>query len=262
VAAFPIRIEEGRLFRPGKHEAIAGRGLLDWLGLEVGDEIAVHLQGEEGERISWQIVGRYPEPANRGQMLVVNLTTLEPLLPDASPHTYLLKLSPDYDAEALRQHLEPAEDADLSLTIVKQAIPSEVAYVQIAIFFLSVILIGIALINVFNTSLLAVQERVRVIGVLKTLGMTPGQVVAMVATSAGLLGLLAALAGIPAGVALTGRLLDMLSANYGFGTVEVALNPTWLVLLVPLIVGVSMGGSLLPGRRAARTLIVEVLRRE
>ena len=34
---FPFQILEGRFFQPGTNEAIAGKGLLTWLGLKVGD---------------------------------------------------------------------------------------------------------------------------------------------------------------------------------------------------------------------------------
>jgi putative ABC transport system permease protein len=133
---------------------------------------------------------------------------------------------------------------------------------QLAIFALAAILIGIALVNVFNTSLLAMQEKVRMIGVLKTVGMTPAQVVAMINSTAGVLGLLATVVGIPLGFLLTRSLMGVLSRSYGFGEVNVALNLLYVLLLIPLMVAVSMVGSLIPGRRAARLSIVKVLRDE
>ena len=54
----------------------------------------------------------------------------------------------------------------------------------------------------------------------------------------------------------------MLSNNFGFGEVEVSLNLFYLLLLIPLMVGISMAGSFIPGRQAAAAPIVNVLRRE
>jgi len=178
------------------------------------------------------------------------------------PDTYFLKLSADCNPVRLKRYLEPKPDSDLNLTLIGQVIPSDVLYLQLAIFALSGIVIGIAVVNVFNTSLMAVQEKLRMVGVLKTLGMTPAQVVAMVNTTAGFLGFLAAGIGIPLGLAFTRVLLATLSDVYGFGEVSVTLNFLYALLLVPLVVVVSMAGSALPSRRAARLSIVSVLQSE
>lgn len=261
-AAFPFRLSEGRFFQPGTDEAIAGQGLLSWLGLQVGDELTVTIEGQEKRPVTWKIVGQYNEPANVGQMLTVNLSTLARVLKGIEPYTYRLKLGADADVVVLRRYLEPQKDSDLSLLLIGQTIPSAVTYLQLAMFGLSGVLIGIALVNVFNTSLLTVQEKLRAIGVLKTVGMTPAQVVAMVNTTAGFLGLVAAGLGLPLGLVFTQALLAVLSNMYGFGQVQVSLNWLYVLFLPPLIVGISMLGSVFPGRRAARLSIVRVLRHE
>jgi putative ABC transport system permease protein len=259
---FPFRISTGRLFQPNAYEAIAGRGLLDWLGLQVGDEVTTILDGSENRPVTWRIVGQYAEPVNAGQMLMVPLSVAQRTARSAEPHRYLLKLDPYADTGRLKGYLEPRADADLNLVLVGQAIPSAVAYLQLAILGLAGILIGIATINVFNTSLVAMRERVRQIGVLKTVGMTPTQVLVMANTTAAALGLLAAGVGIPLGLAFTRGMLAILSSSYGFGRVNVALGVTHAVLLVPAMAVVSIAGSFVPGLQAARTSIVQVLRHE
>ncbi|MFN8455704.1 MAG: FtsX-like permease family protein [Anaerolineae bacterium] len=156
----------------------------------------------------------------------------------------------------------PGRHADLTLTLVEKLIPWSILYLQVGLFGLAAILIGIALVNVFNTSLLAVQEKLRVIGVLKTLGMTPLQVVAMVNTTAGFLGLLAAAVGIPMGLVFTKGILTSLSQAYGIGEVNVTLNLLHALLLIPLMVAISTVGSLIPAQQAAKVSIVRVLRHE
>jgi putative ABC transport system permease protein len=131
----------------------------------------------------------------------------------------------------------------------------------LAIFALSAILVAIALVNVFNTSLLAVQEKLRAVGVLKTLGMTPGQVIAMINTTAGVLGTIAVGVGLPMGLLLTRTMLANLSSSYGLGRVHFSFSPLYFLILPPLMVAVSVLGSLFPARRAARHPIVNVLRK-
>ena len=194
--------------------------------------------------------------------MMVNLSSASGLDRHAAPDIYYLKLTPDADTTKLRAYLEPNKDSDLTLTMVEDAIPSTVVYLQLAVFMLGGILIGIAAVNVFITSLLATQEKLRVVGILKTVGMTPAQVVAMINTAAGILGLLSVLIGVPVGLALTGGMLTALSNVYGFGQVNVSFD--WWVgaLLLPVILIVSLMGSYIPARWVARLAIVRVLREE
>jgi len=260
--AFPFHIAEGRFFQPETNEAIVGRGLLDWLGLELGDTLTLTLENEERHEASWTIVGVYPEPADAGQRMMVSLSSASALARHAVPDTYYLKLIPGADTDKLREYLEPNKESDLSLILVDEAIPSSVIYLQLAVFMLGGILIGIAVVNVFITSLLATQEKLRVVGILKTVGMVPAQVVAMINTAAGMLGLLAVVIGIPVGLALTAGMLTALSNAYGFGQVSLSFDVWVVLLLIPLIVIVSLVGSYIPARWAARLSIVRVLREE
>jgi len=262
LAAFPFHMAEGRFFQPDTNEAIIGRGLLDWLGLQLGDSLTLTLEGDDRHEVSWTIVGVYPEPADAGQRIMVNLSSASGLDRHAVPDVYYLKLSPGVDTVKLRAYLEPNQESDLSLILVDEAIPSSVIYLQLAVFMLGGILIGIAVVNVFITSLLATQEKLRVVGILKTVGMVPVQVVTMINTAAGVLGLLSVLVGVPVGLALTGGMLTALSNAYGFGQVSVSFDPWAVTLLLPLILAISLVGSYIPARWAAKLPIVRVLREE
>ncbi|MDZ7704250.1 MAG: FtsX-like permease family protein [Trueperaceae bacterium] len=212
--------------------------------------------------VAWHIVGQYTEPVNVGQMMMVPASSLERWVRHHETETYFLRLAEDCHPAALRAYLrDQARDA-LNLTLIEQVLPDAIRYLQVAIYALSGILMGIALINVFNTTLLATKEKVRTIGILKTVGMTPAQVMTVVYITAGVLGLLATTAGIPLGFGFTRLLLANLSNVYGFGEVQVALNGAYVVLLIPLMLVVSIVGSLPPSLRAARLSIVEVLRDE
>ena len=262
LSSFPLKIEEGRFFHPNTYEAIAGRGLLDWLGLKIGDQVTLTFDNRGSRPTAWKIVGQYPERSNAGQMLMVSLPTMKRRLRNVELRTYYLKLSPQANLTQLKEHLEPRPDGDLNLSLIEQEVPDTILYLQLAVFGLSAILIGVALINVFNTSLLAIQERMKVIGILEAVGMTPAQVVTMVATTAGFLGLVAAIVGFPCGFTLTQSVLTTLSKTYGFGSIDVSLNLNYILILIPLIVLVSVTGSLIPGWLATRRPIVEVIRRE
>ncbi len=260
--AFPFQIIEGRFFQPGTNEAIAGKGLLDWLGVGLGDTISVNLEEKDGPAAIWVIVGVYPEPADAGQRLMVNLSSVNRLIKSNHPNTYYLKLIPGADIPAIRDFLAPRKDSDLSLVTVGEAIPESVIYLQLAIFALAGILIAIAIVNVLIMSLLTAQEKLRVIGILKTVGMTPAQIVSMFNTTAASLGTLAVLIGLPIGLLITQSLLTLLSNAFGFGRINVSLNAVRAMTVVPLIIFASLAGSYLPARWAARQFIIQVLRNE
>lgn len=262
LAAFPFQVPEGRFFVPGTREAVAGRGLLSWLGLKVGDELTLQWGDRAVRRGTWRIVGQYLEAGDAGQMLMVSRNTVAQWLKEAGTGTYYLRLSSQADPAALKQYLQPKPEADINLTIIQQKTPDFVVYLQTSLLALGVVLIAIALINVFNTTLLAVQEKRRLVGILKTVGMTPGQVVTMVNTSAAFLGLGAVAGGIPLGLLFTRWVLDWLLTFYGYGRLTLNLNIGYLVFLAPVVVGVSLLGSLAPARWAARQPAVQAFRAE
>lgn len=259
---FPFQILQGRFFQPGTNEAIAGKGLLTWLGLEVGDSITLRLEEKDGPVATWVIVGIYPEPGDAGQRLMVDLSSLSRLVKNNDPTMYYLKLSPTADIPGIRSYLAPRRDSDISFATVGQSIPDSVIYLQVAIFALAGILIVIALVNVLIMSLLAAQEKMRTIGILKTVGMTPTQVIVMFNATAASLGTLAVFIGIPLGLFVTRDLLSIMSDSFGFGKISVSLDLTQAVILIPFIVIVSIFGSYLPARWAANLFIVQVLRKD
>ena len=110
LSAFPFHITEGRFFQPETNEAIVGHGLLDWLGLKVGDTLTLTLEDEPRHDVTWTIVGVYPEPADAGQRMIVSLLSASGLDRHAAPDMYYLKLSSGADTAKLRAYLEPNKD--------------------------------------------------------------------------------------------------------------------------------------------------------
>jgi putative ABC transport system permease protein len=193
---------------------------------------------------------------------MVNLSSVDRLVKSGHPNTYYLKLNPSANTSVIRNFLAPHKESDLSLVTVGEAIPDTIIYLQLAIFALAGILIAIAIVNVLIMSLLTAQEKLHVIGILKTVGMTPSQIVWMFNTTAGSLGTLAVFIGLPLGLVVTQNLLILLSNSFGFGKINVSLNLFQALALIPLTIIVSILGSTIPARWAASQFIVQVLRKE
>jgi putative ABC transport system permease protein len=123
----------------------------------------------------------------------------------------------------------------------------------------------IALASVFNTMLLNTRERRPDVAILKTLGMTPRQVLVMVASTACAVGLVAGLLGVPAGVAVHRGLLAKLGDFSGNDLPPIAFdvfNPALLTALGLAGLAFALIGSLLPAYWAARAGVAEVLHTE
>ena len=261
LASLPFKLEAGHLINTDiEGEAMIGVGLQRWLSLNVGDMLRVTLTGKRAP-VEWRIVGVYREPADNGQMAIISLRSLQAVDRTVEPDTYFLRLSPDVNLDALRTFLRSRAGDSLGLAVVDTRI-SSLQQFRFTVLLLSVALSTIAVISVFNSAVLNMRERMSEVGTLKTLGMTPAQVVTMVLTSGGLLGVLAAVMGVPLGVVLLQAALNVLGKSYGFGSFE--LRPDWIALCLPALIAVGAGllGSVLPARWAAQLNVIEVLQYE
>ncbi len=261
-AQFPYKLEAGRLINTfAEGEAMIGVGLQTWLGLNVGDTLRVTVNDSKRPPAEWQVVGVYREPADNGQMAMISLRTLNRIDHTAEPDTYFIRLSPNADLGLLRAYLKSRAGESLILAVVNTQL-SDLLQFKLTMLVLSVTLSAIALISVFNSSVLNMRERISEIGTFKTLGMTPGQVVTMVLASGGTLGVLAGVIGVPLGVVVVQVALTEMGKLFGFGSFD--MRPDWAALLLPALVAVGVGvlGSVVPGRWAARLNVVEVLQYE
>jgi putative ABC transport system permease protein len=120
------------------------------------------------------------------------------------------------------------------------------------------LLLFVGLVNLVATLLLTVRERVRELGLLKAVGLTPWQVAGTVVWSQALLATVAALIGIPLGLALF-RLGIGLSGSSD----EFAYPAAWtLLVLAPAAVAAVVALTAPLARRAAAIRVTDALRYE
>ncbi len=109
-----------------------------------------------------------------------------------------------------------------------------------------------------NTMAMSVRERIREVGILKTLGYTPGTILFLILGEAGVLSLLGGAIGLLLAVALTGVLRNGPSFIQAMKTLTITPDVGGALLLLSFVIGVA--SSFIPAFNASRTPILESLR--
>jgi len=269
-ARLGIPVSRGRWFS-GPGEVVATRSFLEEAHLNVGDSF----QGLIGDKpVQLRVVGQVfsfdnraavLRPTDLGREIDMDLSTLTLGAPDAQSIYYSVKLKPGSDADAYARRLQATEPDFLDASAYRPPTVSFIGFLNSVMLVLAAVLALIAMAGVFNTMLLNTRERARDTAVLKALGMTPAQVLAMVAAGAVLLGVAGGLLGLPAGVGVYRAMMQAAETGFALHMPESALrvfNAPGLLLLALAGVAVAVVGSLLPARWAARTRDAEVLHSE
>lgn len=253
-SAYAHEIARGRL-PDAAGEIVAGPSFLTERGLEIGDRVVLELNGGQ---LPATVVGELV--TGNARALEAGWPTLERLAPDTRAISYGVRLAPGTDARAYAEAVEAA-DPGLSASVQESGSAVTTTIVGFSTVF-TVLLTLVASLGVFNTVLLNTRERRRDLGMLKSIGMTPRQVVAMTVTSVAGLGAVGGLLGIPLGVAAHRFLVD----NLGVVAFPPSMKDVWHApqLAAMLLAGVAIAvlGSLLPARAAARMTIASALHTE
>lgn len=252
----PEAFVEGRPPR-GPGEIAAGPSFLTGRGLAVGDRVTLEANGR---RAAATVVGQLIDSDARS--LESTWETLGQLAPDIRPVEYAVLLTPGADARAYANAVDAADPglhAEVANPVdVNAATTTVVGFSSV----FSVMLALVASLGVFNTVLLNTRDRRRDLGMLKSIGMTPRQVVAMTVTSVTGLGLVGGLLGIPLGIVAHRLVVD----NVGIVAFPESMKDVWhapqLAGMLCAGVAIAVLGALLPARSAARMTIAAALHTE
>jgi putative ABC transport system permease protein len=257
---YAASVPEGHLFAaPG--EAIAGQALLDDLGIGVGDTMHLTVGGVP---LNLKVVGRYVDTEYDGHIVLFGLDTYRAQVdPSAQPDEFLARFAPGAAGRDAINALNQASGGQVQVEAVDLGAGDDVMRIRAVLVVLNVVLLVIGAVNLLSTTLLGIRERFRDLGILKTVGLAPGQVVTSVLTGVGALTMLAIVVGIPLGMVVTRALFDVLGNQIGIGS-GVGTMPGWIGLtaVVPTVLALGLLGGLLPAQRAGRLRIADALRYE
>jgi putative ABC transport system permease protein len=245
-----------RLDGPG--QIAVSQRFLTQRGLAVGDTITLPIGNT---RTQVRIVAKVL--LSTQTLILSNWQTLALIAPDTQADTYEVQLKPGTDPSA---YVAAAEAADPTLQDEPvDGADSFLVLILTTISVLTLMLGSLAALGVFNTVVLNTRERRRDLGVLKSIGMTPRQVTAMVVTSMAALGALGGVLGIPFGIGAHRVVIPAVAraAQVAFPDFMLRVFPAPMLVLLALAgVGIAAFGAFLPARSAARATIAEALRNE
>jgi putative ABC transport system permease protein len=244
-----IRTVEGRDLGTSGDEAVIDTGFQRQKSFKIGDAIRMYDR-------DFRIVGTY-EPAAGARIKIPLQTMQEQLGGEGKATAFLVKIANGQDANTIAERLHQRfPNNQILLTseleeLYMQGFPALNVFLNVFIGVAAVISALVILLTMYTT----VTERTRQIGIMKSLGMSNGQIAWTIAKEAILLSFL----GVVTGVVLTFLTRFLLTK---VTTLEVEMSP--LVLSITLVVGLIGGalGSLYPALRAARLDAVEALSSE
>jgi putative ABC transport system permease protein len=249
----------GRWFAaPG--EAVAPTAFLARTGHHLGDSIAASL---DGVAVPVKLVGEIFDQQDDNILLRTDIRTL----PGRTVvWNYEIQLRPGSDAAAYAGAIESAGPGLSTRINQENGIDTAFLLINSVLAGLALVLVLIAASGVLNTVVLNTREKARDIAILKAIGMTPRQVVAMVLSSIAVLGILGAVLGIPAGLVLHRNILiEMGQIATSTGIPDAFFHVYGAGLLLSLAaagIAIAMLGALMPAQWAARSRVTEVLQTE
>ena len=264
--AFPIRrafrIVEGRPFRRGMNEVIAGRGAAaQFAGLGVGQ--VVWFGGTP-----WTVTGLFEDGGSVSESEVwTDATVLQGAYKrGTSFQSIRVRLPGPGRTEALARHLEADPRFTMTVRTERTFLESQskvLITVVRTVGVLIAVVMGIgAVFAALNTMYAAVAARTREIATLRALGFGAAAVVTSVLAEAMLLGLLGGLlGGLLAYVGFNGFQASTLNLQ-SFSQITFAFTVTPALIGLGVLYALLLGlvGGLLPGLRAARQPVTQGLR--
>jgi putative ABC transport system permease protein len=226
--------------------------------LAIGDTFALEA---DGKRLTVRTVGEVLMGSD--EPVLSNWATLTRIARDSRADRYEVKLTRGTDAHAYVAAVQAGDPGlDARATSTQGTI---VATIYSTVTLLTVLLGAAAAVGVFNTVVLNTRERRRDLATLKSIGMTPRQVVLMMVTSMAALGSVGGLVGIPIGVVFQRYAMRAIAQAARIVIPDHILDVYSVTIVVSLVlagVAIAALGAFLPSRSAARLTIAEALHTE
>lgn len=231
--------------------------------LKVGDEMV--LKTLEGP-VSFEIAGILLDYSSQGLLVTGTLEELKTYFGIEEATSFSIKLREGEDPLVYVDQLKALLGEEYELLIESNRelkIQAETLMAQAFSMFdvLGLLSVLVAALGVLNTLTMSVLERTREIGMLRSMGMTRIQVVKMVLSEAGLLGVIGGILGLLLGLLLTYILISAMGVMSGY-QLEFVLPESAMYTSILVAFVTSILAAVLPARKAARIPVLSAIQYE
>jgi putative ABC transport system permease protein len=250
-------------------DAFAGGGLLVSesfayrRGIAVGDSVA--LPTDRGT-VALPVAAVYRDYASEHGVIFIDRERYDTLWDDDGVTSLGVFVTDAADAEAVLARMRALPAAAGAVMRSNRALRESTLVVFDRTFAITGVLRVLALLVAFigvTGALMALQlERAREIGVLRTTGLTPAQVWALVTTQTGLMGLAAAVLAAPVGVVMAWTMVYVINRRSFGWTFDMVVGAAPFAQALAVGVGAALLAGIYPAWRMARLRPAEAMREE
>ncbi|HYI92273.1 MAG TPA: ABC transporter permease, partial [Bryobacteraceae bacterium] len=225
-----------------------------------GDKLTLQLGGKSAEFL---ILDVYYDYASERGYIIMDRSTMLRYLPDPAPSNVAVYLKTGVDIEQGRRAVEEALAGRKLLILTNRTLREEAIRTfdrTFAITYaLEAVAVFVAIMGVAGALLALVIDRRREFGLLRFLGGTKQQLRRLILFEAGLLGLLANIAGLIAGVFLSLLLIFVINKQSFGWTIQFHWPVAVLLAALSLVFLATVASALYPARVATRLNPIEVI---
>ncbi|MCC6298344.1 MAG: ABC transporter permease [Anaerolineales bacterium] len=237
--------------------------LAEKYGLKQGDILTLKTRrGERDFRIAAIVVDYY----NRGMVVQASWRDLKRYFQVNDASAYLVQVDKGADEAAVQQQIDKLYGKRRNLTIqsnqtLKASALNLIGQTSSLFDVLAFIAMIVASLGVVNTMTMNVLERTRELGMLRSLGMTRGQVIKMILAEALLIGVIGGGLGLLFGLLQSRVVISTVNSTAGYDLTYI-LPTQGIVVSLIIALFVSQLAAILPAARAARLRIIEAIQFE
>ena len=247
----------------GHDAAIVSEPFANKHRVKAGDSISIPAGGREAR---FRVTDIYYDYASERGVIIVDRATLLKFFPDPAPSNLAVYVAPGAELETVRKEIEKASAGRNVLIFANRDLRAEAIRIfdrTFAITYaLEAIAIFVAVMGIAGALVALVMDRRRELGLLRFLGAATGQVRKMILLEAGLLGLLANLAGFGLGVLLSMVLIYVINKQSFGWTIQFHWPVAVLVGAISMVYAATVVAGLYPAQVATRLNPIEVVHEE
>jgi putative ABC transport system permease protein len=257
---------QGRWFA-GPGEAVAPTAFFTRAALHIGDTVTVT---RDGRTLDLRLVGEIFDTGGQssGNLVLRGAwSDLHVLAPATIPSEWEIQPRAGVDAQTLRSTLTDAMNGAVWFSLEDES-SSDTSFVLFltVVGFLGIVLVVTSLAGVFNTVLLETRQRSRELAILKSIGLTPIQVIGMIVASVVPVAIVAGIVGVPLGLAAQRAVLTTMGQVAAATAIPESVYDVFpgATIVGLALAGLAIGvvGAVLPAQRVARAPIAPVLAAE